>query len=69
MQSTAARIFSVPLGVTVMGLVLAACQPTVKVEAPDKPIQINLNVKIQQEVRIKIERDVEDLLATNEELF
>ncbi len=31
------------------GLV-AACNPTVKVEAPDKPIVINLNVKIEQEV-------------------
>ena len=48
---------------------LAACQPTVKVEAPDKPIVINLNVKIEQEVRIKIERDVEDLLKSQPELF
>ena len=51
------------------GLLLSACQPTVKVEAPDKPIEINLNVKIEQEVRIKVEKDVEDLLANNEELF
>lgn len=54
-----------PLCVTV----LAACQPTVKVEAPDKPIVINLNVKIEQEVRIKVERDVEDLLKSNPDLF
>jgi len=58
-----------PLAVVLAGLLVAACQPTVKVEAPDKPIQINLNVKIEQEVRIKVEKDVEDLLATNEELF
>ncbi len=25
---------------------LLGCQPTVKVEAPDKPIEINLNVRI-----------------------
>jgi len=47
---------------------VAACQPTVKVEAPDRPITINLNVKIEQEVRVKVERDVEELLD-NEELF
>ena len=47
---------------------LAACQPTVKVEAPDKPITINLNVKIEQEVRVKVEKDVEDLLD-DKELF
>lgn len=48
---------------------VAACQPTVKVEAPDKPIVINMNVKIEQEVRIKLERDVEELLQSQPELF
>ena len=48
---------------------IAACQPTVKVEAPDKPIVINLNVKIEQEVRVRIERDVEELLKAQPELF
>jgi hypothetical protein len=48
---------------------LVACQPTVKVEAPDKPIVINLNVKIEQEVRVKVDRDVEDLLKTQPDLF
>lgn len=50
-------------------LLLAACQPTVKVEAPDKPIVINLNVKIEQEVRVKVERDVEELLQERKDLF
>jgi hypothetical protein len=48
---------------------LAACTPTVKVEAPDKPIVINLNVKIEQEVRVKVERDVDKLLTDRRELF
>jgi hypothetical protein len=47
---------------------LAACQPTVKVEAPDKPIVINLNVKIEQEVRVKVEKDVDTLLQ-DKDLF
>ena len=46
-----------------------ACSPTVKVEAPDKPITINLNVKIEHEVRVKIEKDVEQLLKNDDELF
>ncbi|MEM6492157.1 MAG: YnbE family lipoprotein [Pseudomonadota bacterium] len=50
-------------------LLAAACTPTVKVEPPDKPIVINLNVKIEQEVRIRLERDVEDLIAENDDLF
>ena len=53
----------------IVAALLAACQPTVKIEAPDKPIVINLNVKIEQEVRIKIEREVEDLLKSEPDLF
>ena len=50
-------------------LALAACQHTVQIEAPKEPIVINLNVKIEQEVRVKVEDDVEELFETNEEIF
>ena len=49
--------------------VLAACQPRVALEAPKDPIVINLNVKIEQEVKVKVEKDVEDLFDDNDELF
>jgi hypothetical protein len=55
------------LAITAAGL--AACQPTVKVEAPDKPIVINLNIKIEQEVRVKVDREVEDLLKKQPDIF
>ena len=38
-------------------------------EAPDKPIEINLNVKVQQEVVVKLQRDAQDLIQNNPELF
>jgi len=38
---------------------LAACQPTVKLEAPEKPIVINMNVNISHEVRVKVDRDLD----------
>ena len=47
----------------------AACTPTVKLEAPDKPIEINLNVKIDQQVRIVLDSEVEELIADNPDLF
>lgn len=47
----------------------AACTPTVKIVAPDKPIEINLNVTITQEVRIILDQEVEDLIADNPDLF
>ena len=50
-------------------LILSACTPTVKIQAPDKPITINLNVKIDQEIRLKIDKDVEELIAENPDLF
>jgi hypothetical protein len=53
----------------VLGFALTACNPTVKVEAPDKPIVINLNVKIEQEVRVKVDKDVESLVNNNPNLF
>ncbi len=52
-----------------LGLVLLGCQPTVMVEAPEKPITINLNIKIEQEIRIRVEKDVEDLLDEDDDLF
>ena len=52
-----------------LGPALAACQPTIKVEAPDKPIEINLNIKIEQEVRVKVERDLEQAFARDPEIF
>jgi hypothetical protein len=48
---------------------LAACEPRVKIEAPDKPIVINLNVKIEQDVRVRVEKDVDQLIKEKKELF
>ena len=47
----------------------AGCTPTVKVEPGDKPIVINLNVKIEQEVRIKVEDDAKALIKKRPDLF
>lgn len=47
----------------------AACTPTVRVEPPDEPIEINLNVRIEQEVRVKIDRDLEEAFAENSDIF
>ncbi len=58
-----------PLCLIIVSGLLAACQPTVKIEAPDKPIEINLNVKIEQEIRVKVDRELDDLLAENPDLF
>jgi YnbE-like lipoprotein len=48
-------------------ILVSAC--TVKVAAPDKPITINLNVKIEHEVRVKVEKELEDLFSEDSDLF
>ncbi|MFQ5547501.1 MAG: YnbE family lipoprotein [Woeseia sp.] len=48
---------------------LGGCSPTVKVEAPDKPIEINLNVKIEHEIRIQVDKELEDLFEDDSDVF
>jgi len=48
------------------GLMLAGC---IQVAAPDKPIEINLNVNVKQEVVVRLQKDAEDFIANNPELF
>ncbi len=50
-------------------LALTACTPKVVVEAPSEPIVINMNVKIEHEIRVKIDKELDDLFEENEELF
>ncbi len=50
-------------------MLAAACTPTVKVQAPDKPIEINMNIKIEQEVRVKVEKDLDAAFAEDPDLF
>lgn len=47
-------------------LLLGGC---VRIEAPDKPIEINLNVNIRQEVIVSLKKDAEQLMTQNPELF
>ncbi|MBY9065408.1 YnbE family lipoprotein [Hyphomonas sp. WL0036] len=50
-------------------IALAACTHTIKLEPSDKPIKIDLNVNITQEVRIKLDREVSELIDDNPDLF
>ena len=41
---------------------LSGCTPRIEVAAPKEPITINMNVKIEHEIHIKVDKDVEALL-------
>ena len=53
----------------VLGAFSAGCTHTVRVEAPKDPITINLNVKIDQQVRVRLEEDIEEMIEDNPDIF
>lgn len=52
-----------------MPIMLMACAPTVQLQAPDKPIEINLNVNIEHHVKVEIEKDVRQTIKQNKDIF
>lgn len=54
------------IGLLFLPVMLPGC---IQVKAPDKPIEINLNVKVQQEVIVRLQKDAEELIQNNPELF
>ena len=48
-----------------IALLLAACQPTVRIEAPKEPITINLNIKLEADVRVRLEEQAREDVSTN----
>ena len=57
-KASAATLLLVPLA--------SSC---ITVSPPDKPIEINLNVRIEQEVLVRLQRDVEQLIQQNPDVF
>ncbi|MBL8549560.1 MAG: YnbE family lipoprotein [Hyphomonadaceae bacterium] len=55
----------------ILAAAVSACAAAgcIRVQAPDKPIEINLNVNIRQEVIVRLEREADDLLRDNPDLF
>lgn len=48
---------------------LAACTPTVQLAMPNEPININLNVKIEHEIYIKVDKQLDSLFSKSSGLF
>ncbi|MGJ3254926.1 MAG: YnbE family lipoprotein [Alcanivorax sp.] len=56
-------------GLLLVAVTLPACTPTVALKAPEEPITINLNVKIDHEIRLKVEKDIDQLFSEDSDLF
>jgi len=57
---------TVKLAALIGALPLASC---VTVKPPDKPIEINLNVAIKQEVLVRLQQDVQQMIQKNPQAF
>jgi hypothetical protein len=56
-------------GLLASALLCAPLTSCISLKAPDKPIEINYNVTIRQEVLVRLQRDVEQLINQNPEAF
>lgn len=45
---------------------ISGCTPTVQVTASDKPIEVNLNVKIEHEIRVKVDKEIDELFSDDD---
>ncbi|MEA1064965.1 YnbE family lipoprotein [Apirhabdus apintestini] len=57
------------IGTVVALMGMAGCTPRIEVAAPKEPITINMNVKIEHEIHVKVDKDVEKLLHDRSDLF
>ena len=53
----------------VLALLSSACTPTVQLAMPNEPININLNVKIEHEIYIKVDKELDNLFDECSGLF
>ncbi|MGH6652610.1 MAG: YnbE family lipoprotein [Sphingopyxis sp.] len=54
------------LAVTIGAAALSGC---VQIETPDKPIEINLNINIKQEIVYRLDGDAKKLIEQNSSIF
>ena len=50
------QVLAVP-SLSLFVMMIVACTPTVKVESPQEPITINLNIKLDADIRVKLEEE------------
>ena len=56
------------IGAFLFGLLqlsVVGCTHKVAVE----PIEINMNIKIEHEIKVKVEKDLEDMFSSDDDLF
>lgn len=47
----------------------SGCSPRVELQSPDKPLEINLNVKIDHQISVKVDKQLDEVMSKNEAIF
>jgi len=68
MQNTYYKITNIIIIIATI-LFIASCTPTIKVQPPENPITINLDIKLKHDIQIKVEKDVDELIRKNKVIF
>ena len=56
-------------GFALLALALVACTPTIQVAVPNEPITINLNVRIEHEIRVQVKEELDGIFTLDSGLF
>ena len=57
------------ISILMLALLTSACTPRVELAVPNEPININLNVKIEHEIYIKVDRQLDSIINEDSGLF
>lgn len=52
-----------------LSILCSACTPRIEVMAPSEPIEINMNIKIDHEIRVKVDRELDHVISEKSDLF
>lgn len=66
---TGARRLAITSRCLAVMIAMSALTGCVQIETPDKPIEINLNINIRQEVVYRLDGDAKKLIEQNSEIF
>jgi|TARA_B110000116_G_scaffold215402_1_gene192033 hypothetical protein len=56
-------------GILIVIMAIIGCTPTVQIAVPSEPITININLKIQHEILVKVDRQIDDVFSDESGLF
>jgi hypothetical protein len=52
-------------GFSIAAVLAAGCSPVIRVAAPEKPIEINVNVRVEQDVKVTVDPAAEKMVGKN----